>query len=425
MAEAWAPKDNLADYLDTVLDRAKRRKGLRENSDVVEALKNPSVTLATIRTGMEAIVQDLGEHGRDKPQALTLDALDRHRPGHPDELLQYRFLCRGGGLLFVGPTGIGKSSFTLQCAINWSIGKPAFDIRPAGTLRIVIVQAENDQGDMAEIVDGVFRGLGLTQDEQCRASAAVRIVHSNEQTGQQFCSDVLRPVLQEHNPDLIFIDPILAFLGGDANSAKDVGGFLRNQLQPLLKMFNCGVVVIHHTNKPTSGKDKADWQAGDNAYLGSGSAEFANWARAVLIIQNIGSHEVFQLRAGKRGQRLGWLEADGTTKAYTKLIAHSKEPGAICWREADESEAPAATVIKGKKTWTAEDVLAHVPADRPIDKRGLLSKLEAAQMTQRRAKGLLEEMISAGIVHEWRIKRTGSRPMLQIARQPQPEAFVV
>ena len=30
-----------------------------------------------------------------------------------DELLKDRYLCRGGGLLLVGPTGIGKSSLSM------------------------------------------------------------------------------------------------------------------------------------------------------------------------------------------------------------------------------------------------------------------------------------------------------------------------
>ena len=45
--------------------------------------------------------------------------------GEPDPrktLLGNRFLCVGGGCLFIGPSGIGKSSARAQQDILWSIG---------------------------------------------------------------------------------------------------------------------------------------------------------------------------------------------------------------------------------------------------------------------------------------------------------------
>ena len=97
---------------------------------------------------------------------------------------------------------------------------------------------------------------------------------------------------------------------------------------------NLGVVVIHQTNKPFKG------QAGDFAYLGSGSAEWANWARAALAICDIGSHEIFELHAGKRGSCIGWKDVDGKP-IFERLIGHVTEPGGICWRDTDASEVPA------------------------------------------------------------------------------------
>lgn len=266
-----------------------------------------------------------------------LSELPSKQRSDPDELLWFRYLCRGGGLLFVGPTGVGKSAFAMQCAILWALGKPAFGIAPARPLRSLIIQAENDLGDLGEMRDGIIAGLGLTQPEAQSACDQIVIAREDSRTGREFLALTVEPLLNEHKPDLLWIDPALSYLGGEVNSQRDVGAFLRNGLNPLLHRFNCGCIVIHHTNKPPSGREKPDWVGSDFAYLGSGSAEWANWARAVLAMRSMGGPGMFELRAAKRGSRLAWKHEDGNT-SYTKYIAHSNEPGVICWHEIDRGE---------------------------------------------------------------------------------------
>ena len=266
-----------------------------------------------------------------------LGDLVRHDDHDPDELLKHRYLCRGGILLLAGPTGIGKSSFSMQCMLLWAVGRGAFGIHPAGPLKSLLIQAENDDGDLAEMRDGVLAGLNMTQEERAAALANVVVCQEDTRTGRAFFLDVVKPLLAEHKPDLLWVDPVLAFLGGDTSSQKDVGAFLRNGLNPLLHEFNVGCVCIHHTNKPPSGKEKSTWQAGDLAYLGSGSSEWANAPRAILGIRSIGSHDVFELTAGKRGSRLNWRD-EADEKTYSLLIQHSKERGQICWLPASKED---------------------------------------------------------------------------------------
>ncbi len=273
------------------------------------------------------------------PELLSLYAIPvPPAENDPNELLRYRFLCRGGAMLLVGPTGIGKSSFALQCAILWSVGREAFGIVPSRPLRILLIQAENDPGDMAEFREGVLRGLSITPEEL--TGSVVMTAWEDSRTGAEFCEQVLAPLLEQGSFDLVIIDPALAYLGGDASLQKDVSAFLRNKINPLLRRHGCGLVLVHHTNKPPQGQQKGGWQAGDFAYLGTGSSDWANWARAIVAIRSLGSHEYFELRVGKRGRRLRWLEDDGMTPLFTKIIAHSTT--GICWREATLAEFEAA-----------------------------------------------------------------------------------
>ncbi len=272
------------------------------------------------------------------PEVRPLSSLSVDPHDDANELLQHRFLCRTGGLLVVGPTGIGKSTFTLQAALSWSAGKPHFGIRPRGPLRCLIVQAENDDGDLVEMRDGVLDAMIsvdlFAKAEAQQAADRVLICRDVVSTGPAVGA-TLGKLLSQYPSDLVFLDPAFSYLGGDAKDSTDVSLFLRQVINPVLLKHNTGIVIVHHTNKPLRGAEKGDWQAGDFAYLGAGSAEWANWARCVLALRSIGSDTVFELRAAKRGKRLGWMDDDGE-RTTTKFIGHSD--GGICWREVAREE---------------------------------------------------------------------------------------
>jgi hypothetical protein len=349
----------------------------------------------------------------------------------PDELLKPRFLCRAGGLLMVGATGIGKSTLAMQFATCWARGQPAMGIEPIGQLKSLIIQAENDRHDMREMFTGVVAGLhldekprrideGLAIDENPLKSAGLNVVfvRENARSGVAFFTEVVRPLLEMHKPDLLWIDPALAYLGGESNNQRDVGAFLRNQLNVLIDEFHCGVVVLHHTNKPTTGKESAASSNIDSAYSGTGSAEWANWARAVLFIKNTKFRGIFELVAGKRGGRLGWKEADGTTPAYSRFIAHSKEQGQLYWREPVASELPVRT-SEGTVEMLIMDI---VPAEGTIPKNEVLEACKDTGVPERKARVAINKLIAAEKLFESQSPRAGGPSEKHLSRTPQPAA---
>ena len=270
------------------------------------------------------------------PRVFAIGELETPPKDDPNELIKHRYLCRGSGMLVVGPTGVGKSTFTLQAALCWAVGREHFGLVPARPLRSLIIQSENDHGDLAEMRDGIYAGLNFTERERRDANERVLVAREDCRTAAEFCDEVIAPLLEAHQIDILWIDPALAYIGGEANSQKDTGGFLRNHLNPLVHKHNCAVIVVHHTNKPPSGSEKPEWSGSDFAYLGSGSAEWSNWPRAILAVRSLGSHEIYELRAGKRGSRLRWQDEQGE-RIYSKLIAHAKQDG-FCWRDATRAE---------------------------------------------------------------------------------------
>jgi hypothetical protein len=295
-----------------------------------------------------------------EPASITARSLfDLKRPedDDPSELLRPRYLSRGGGMTINGTTGLGKSTLAMQFMILWGIGKPCFGIEPVRPLKSLSIQAENDDGDLAEFRDGICAGLKLTSEEMKLARENVLVIRVDDLSGGEFFIKAVAPLLKIHKPDQLWIDPALAYLDGDTNSQKDVGIFLRKHLNPLLRKHDCGCVIVHHTNKPSGRKAKSTATT-DFSYVGSGSAEWANWARASLFLQRK-DHNTCVLQAGKRGNRLRWRDAYGE-KSYCKLLAQSKEDGLIYWREMCPDEVDQGGRPEEHDT---EEIISLLPTD--------------------------------------------------------------
>jgi hypothetical protein len=265
---------------------------------------------------------------------MDLTAKDDQRAAA--NLLGNGFLRRRQGLLLPGATGIGKSSLTMQAAILWSLARDFFGIKPQGELRSLIVQAENDDIDLVEMRDGICNGLELNPEERTAVGKNVSVLTTSDRGAKLF--ERLETELARQPIDLLILDPLLAYIEGAVKDQEDVSFFLRVLMQPFLVKHDCGAIVAHHTNKPASGKEKTGWQHGDHAYAGSGSIEFANWARAVVFLRSIGLPDVFELMLPKRGKRAGICDAGGSP-VNSIHVRHSRKPGAIFWELADANDS--------------------------------------------------------------------------------------
>lgn len=265
---------------------------------------------------------------------------------HTQTLLGERLLCRGGALLYVARSGIGKSSSGVQNDCQWALGMPSFGIVPAKPLNILMVQAENDDGDLTEMSRGVFLGLGLSQQE-------ISAIHERTTEVQWFCSgniflERLREALAYEQAkgkpfDIVRIDPLLAFAGGDLIDPKVVQSFCREGLNKIAHDFNLGIVAVHHTPKinltARPRMDGPEW-----IYAATGCADLANWARASLVMTDCGSATgTYRLIAAKRGKRVGWRNEAGE-REFERHFSHAENDGGMYWRTATPEEIAAASI---------------------------------------------------------------------------------
>jgi hypothetical protein len=351
--------------------------------------------------------------------------LARPRTGDRSELLKTRFLCRGGGALLVGQTGQGKSSLAMQAALSWAAGLPLFGIEPNGPLRVLLLQGENDDGDLAEARDGVawaIEGAACFGDDGEAERVAqllrenVAVVSENSLAGDSLLQS-LALTLNEFRPDLLLIDPAFSYVSGDASNAADVGRFLRLGLNPLLAAHDCGALVIHHTAKPPGQRGAVDRSA--SAYAGHGSAEWANWARAVLTLEGLGGGR-YKLHAAKRGGRLGWRDAEGGA-AFFKVLEHSTNEAGFCWQEVTGEAAENPGKNDGKPG--VSELVELVPLSAVISKDSLEVKMRAAGFAEKWGRIVFNAAVDEGEVFLHKLPRSGKRAAVGVARFPSPEGL--
>ena len=252
---------------------------------------------------------------------ITLKSLFEFDPTNdPNALIGNRFLCVNGTLLIVGASGIGKSTFSLQMCCKFALGLDFLGIRPARKLKTIYVQAENDFGDMAEIFQGLCKSLGVRPK-----SAESKLLHKNlkifsedQSSGDGFLES-LETVVKQEKPDIILIDPLLSYIGGDISQQEVVGKFLRNGLNPILRAHGAACIMVHHVKKGGGGDLNA----------AMGSVELANSPRATINLTPAKSNSGCDLilEATKRGDRIGLKNAIGeSTKRLAILYGKTGAP---------------------------------------------------------------------------------------------------
>ncbi len=219
-------------------------------------------------------------------------------------LLGNRYLNRGDGLVLSGPSGCGKSSMQTQMAARWALGKDFHGIKPAQSIRSLIIQSEDSDGDIAEVWASLHHVLAHTPAEVQALDERVRIVTDRVNRGQAFIA-ALKAHVAEFKPDLVWINPLQAFIDGDVTQSKDIGKFLREGLNGLNDPAKFGYALVHHTTKPATGKDRHERLWHEVMYDMAGGAEIINWARAILSLRPLENPGEFSLRLAKRGRRAG------------------------------------------------------------------------------------------------------------------------
>jgi hypothetical protein len=273
---------------------------------------------------------------KDIGEWFDLDALDSFNPLDDKTVLvgkSRRWLCEGYAVSIVGFSGTGKSSLMMQIATAWALGQSVFGLAPVRPLRTLILQAENDGGDIAESWQGST--CKMTESEKTRLKQNIAIVRDTKHIGGAF-PEFLEALILRHNAEVVWIDPLLAYAGFDIADQSLTTEWLRTQVDPVLKRTKAAMIYMHHTTKPKSADDLDSMTPSQLAYLGAGSAEWVNYSRdAGFLYRTKGEPARYKFGFSKRASRCGLEDVDGQrSKSGFIYLQHSPEDKVLRWEHA-------------------------------------------------------------------------------------------
>jgi hypothetical protein len=295
-------------YRDRVRELRIRREAIRTAAAITEAANaaNNGEPLEDFIARVEASVSGLVKRGR-RQVTWTHRGFSSFRVPPEDDpsilLGRYRYICRDGIAIIVGPSHVGKTSLCFQWATCAALGRDFLGIPTHGHLTSLVVNGEDDDGDIGEVREGVFTGLGLTTSEAEQVEKRVIMCSVRAETGDAFFRELGRKAA-EVGADLVWINPLLSFAGMDITKPGEA-----SKLRAALKAGNpdqrFAYMLIHHTNKPPSAKDKGEKNWNEFMYDMTGAADLTNMSRAVVTVGAKKTNGEFILRLAKRGKRAG------------------------------------------------------------------------------------------------------------------------
>jgi hypothetical protein len=326
-------------------DEIKRTAALRAiaiNAEHVQRLaSDPNADPESLIAYNEGTLKSLVKREKKTgPVLMNTEAMKSFdRKSDQECVIGNRWLCKGGSLLLVSQSGVGKSSFCLQFLVSLAINRQFFGIKAKEPLRVVMTQSENNLGDVAEAWQDITAGMNLYESEQKLLDENLFIYRDTHSVGQAFL-DSMRSLIELHRAQVFVCDPLLSFAGIELSDQQEMTQFLRHGVARILEDTGCILVAVHHTTKPKSAKDKEGQTPSDLAYSGAGASELVNYVREVgVLVRQPGEEPVFKFSLTKRRGRAGMLNANGDF-AGDIIVRHARQSGQIRW-EYGELSAPA------------------------------------------------------------------------------------
>jgi len=231
-------------------------------------------------------------------------------------LLGDGLLSKGGGMFISAGSGIGKSVIATQCAISWSVGLPAFGIHPKRPLKILIIQAEDNDNKVIRMTRMAKKIVPEVKWHLFEQNVQIKRIQG-DLVGESLLK-LAESIHKGFSFDILILNPLFSYMEGDLTDGDDCSHFLRHVVDPFIARMKCGIIIVHHTPKQRSANEDPNKKWSEDMYAMYGPAELTNWARSIMHVESTNDDGVFKFKIAKGLEESGWNERH-------KYFSHSKE----------------------------------------------------------------------------------------------------
>lgn len=320
---------------------------------------NPLAEIVAAHGGRIPTPEELAERRAFDEIVRSIDDVGDYVPEEedPNVLIYGPWLERGGSAFWVSTAGTGKSIGSFQLAHAMSMGRPFCGLRPRGRLKFWIFQSEDSERRNAQDRIDVRAELAELYGDEDTAEAwrGIKLIKLTGKVGTEFLAELDKLLGQAEGygvqPDVIILNPFLAFVGGPITDGAYVTPFLRGGmidgehtcgLQSILERHGVGALIYHHTPKPPTDSELDKWmKSAFPEYQGAGSSDITNWGRSFVTMMKVKDHpNMVCVTAGKNGAELGWERVGGAFRRYMAFSAAEgvSGKGRHAWRDLTPEE---------------------------------------------------------------------------------------
>jgi AAA domain/Primase C terminal 2 (PriCT-2) len=226
------------------------------------------------------------------------------------------YLIRGEITVVAAPGGAGKTALATGIAVELATGVELLGekIYKASDLKALFINAEDGGAEIARRVQAfclahahklMGQSLGrlyvaAADDARLRHLTFLKTTERNVSSLDQAGFQVLEAALEQLRPDLVVLDPLVAFCGGGNMNDNAVMSLVIRELKRLATKFDCAILVVHHTRKGGGTSD------GDPEAI-SGAAAIVNLARRAIMPVPMTTDEANQFGV-LPSERLGYFK---------------------------------------------------------------------------------------------------------------------
>jgi hypothetical protein len=185
------------------------------------------------------------------------------------------YVPKKGKILALAKPKVGKTHFVLQMSVHAVDGRPFLGnaCEPCKVLYICL-----DPMLLTSLIQRVSQGIPASRLQNLKL---VKWDWSKGglylDTGQNV--DILKQLIDVVAPDIVVLDPKVATMSGDENTAKDNEKWMNTTYQ-LQQNYPISLVIVHHIPK-TPSNDITDWSRGSGALPG--------WADVIIGLKRNGA----------------------------------------------------------------------------------------------------------------------------------------